>query len=194
MRLAAPRLNLRARLAGAFGLVVLSATGVSALAYANTVHDTQSTEWVRHTLSVIDAATQAELTVEDMESSYREYLLTGSPVALASYQTDASRYGPQLQALAGLTADNPPQVERWRALAAQIDQLRTDSMAAGLALRQQVSDGSVDMSSVVRFDAAGNEQQVMATIRDRFAEATRQSRRRAPDRLLAGRAAPRAAA
>jgi len=171
VRLSALRLNLRARLLLAFGLVVLASALVSALAYRTTVSNTESDAWVRHTLSVIDAANSAQLTIEDMESNYREYLLSGRPQALSTYRADANSYPAQLDGLAHFTADNPPQVERWRAISAQVDHLRIEILEPGLALRQQAVGGQIGLETIVAYETAGNEQQAMAAIRNQFATA-----------------------
>jgi PAS domain S-box-containing protein len=65
--------------------------------------------WVSHTYQVRLALSQLELLLVDAETGQRGYLYTGDSRYLAPYSDAISRIGPQIDAIAQLTVDNPRQ-------------------------------------------------------------------------------------
>lgn len=64
---------------------------------------------VSHTQQVLFELNQLELLLVDAESGKRGYLYTGDRVYLAHYQETVAKVEPQIDLVAGLTADNPRQ-------------------------------------------------------------------------------------
>src|SRR5258708_261502 len=96
-------LTLRATLLLGLGTLVLVSAAVSALSYRNILDNATATGWVRHTQVVLNSATATLLTLDDIDSGFREYLLTGSAEDLGGLRADISRYSRQLTDLASMT-------------------------------------------------------------------------------------------
>jgi PAS domain S-box-containing protein len=146
-------LSLRWQLLGAFGLVLAIVAGQSVFAYRTTRDNRQATAMVEHTLTVIN---QAEIAVNDltsMQTGYRGFLLTGEDSFLDPYTAGKDSYQVQLDALERLTADNPPQIERWREIAREAARWQQEITQPGIALRRQVSSGGAAMADVSTFVA-----------------------------------------
>jgi signal transduction histidine kinase/CheY-like chemotaxis protein/CHASE3 domain sensor protein len=76
--------------------------------------------WVEHTERVIGNTNETAKLALDRQAAMRGFLLTGDENYLVPFNTSRSLIVEELNALAGLVADNPPQVERFkRILAAQ---------------------------------------------------------------------------
>jgi signal transduction histidine kinase/DNA-binding response OmpR family regulator len=162
------QLSLRAQLLLGFAAVLIVPTAVAALAFQNTRENGTAAFWVRHTEQVIDRAQAAHLTVADLHSRYRDYLLSGNPAALDDYLGDVSDYHRQLDDLAKLTADNPSQAARWRSIEGQIDRLRVDLMDPGIAQRQELPSGTAPTGELSRYDQTGEQQRAFVDIGDSF--------------------------
>ena len=72
--------------------------------------------WVDHTDQVIAGANNLLKLLVDGETGLRGYLVTGDPVFLEPYHVQEQNTGPAFDGLTALLSDNPPQVERLRAL------------------------------------------------------------------------------
>jgi CHASE3 domain sensor protein len=93
--------------------------------------------WVAHSERVIGDSQEIARLVSDKESAVRGYLLTGDETFLAPFETGKPKLISDINALAELVSDNPPQVDRLlriRALQEQWDRV------ADLAIREH-SDG-----------------------------------------------------
>jgi PAS domain S-box-containing protein len=163
--------NLRARLLGAFALVLLLVVVESAIAYRTTQENESAAASVRHTQTVLGAANYAQDTLTDMELRYEEFLRTGDEAAAAAYIRDANTYPSQLASLATLTADNPPQVERWNKIAQSADQARTQVTDPGIALRRQVNAGVASPDALTSLDPSGSGERAFGSINTTFSEA-----------------------
>jgi signal transduction histidine kinase len=92
-------------------------------------------KWVEHTDQVLAALHQLEGTVDRHVAAVRGYLLTGDAALLAPYN-DAAAFTDAADQVAVLTADNPPQVQRMREVAAAYSRWRavaTEQIAAARA-------------------------------------------------------------
>ncbi|WP_331055816.1 CHASE3 domain-containing protein, partial [Longimicrobium sp.] len=105
-RLSGPR-----RLAATLGsaAVILLLAGVTWLAVQRS---RESTGWVRHTYRVTVVLGRTVSDLVDAETGQRGYLLTGDERYLAPYRQGAARFAHDLEALRGLTRDNPRQQAR----------------------------------------------------------------------------------
>ena len=82
--------------------------------------------WVDHTRGVLVAISDLDSTIRDAELSHRSYLLTGSEGWLGLANKSLDRIAPQVEAIRGMTADNPGQ----KALIAQLEAAMGGRMAA----------------------------------------------------------------
>jgi PAS domain S-box-containing protein len=160
--------NLRARLLAAFALVLLIVVAESAVTYITIQQDRAATDWVHHTDQVLAVATMAQDSITDMELRYEEFLRTGDDSAASAYQQDANAYQPQLAALVELTSDNPPQVERWKTIGQETDQLRAQIVEPGIAVRREINSGQASPDALLSVDPSGTGEQAFSRISSTF--------------------------
>ncbi|UOD33078.1 response regulator [Massilia violaceinigra] len=94
---------------------------------------------VEHSEKVIGHANEAAKLSVDQESGLRGYLLSNDEAFLAPYTLSKGKTAATLDALSKLVADNPPQVERLRQIAAMQEQWNLYATSA-IALRRANSD------------------------------------------------------
>lgn len=78
--------------------------------------------WVDHTDRVLAQAQQCENLIINMESGMRGFLLTGDPGLLKPFNQTKAQAGGELDVLSHMVTDNPPQVEKVKAMRAAFDQ------------------------------------------------------------------------
>ncbi len=98
------------------GLVVLANSGVRELAGAN--------RWSIHTYQVITEAEGLSAAQAELETSFRGFALSGDTRFLDAWELGLGEWERHESALLRLTADNPPQQQRARRLAALADSFR----------------------------------------------------------------------
>ncbi|WP_377807017.1 CHASE3 domain-containing protein [Azospirillum sp. A29] len=117
-------------------------------------------DWIDHTHEVISAVGELQSTLSDTESGQRGYLLLPDPVHLAAYEEGRKRSRRLLDSIGSLTADNPVQQDKLKALRS-LTADRLDQIAE--VLRQATNEGL---------------EQALATIRDGKGAATMAAIRR----------------
>ncbi len=96
-------------------------------------------DWVGHTHKVISTVEDLQANLSDAESSQRGYLLSQDQAQLVSYEEGVARSRALLDRLGSLTADNPVQRDKVKALRA-LTADRLDRMAEVL---RQVEDAGI---------------------------------------------------
>lgn len=162
---------MRARLLGAFGIVLTVLVLLSSAAYRTTAQNQEATAAVIHAYRVISAANALLTILVDMETGYRGFLLTGDDLFLEPYQAGTRDLDDQVAQLQALTADNPPQVERWRSIETQINEWRQRVTEPGIALRREIGSGRTPAEVMNAWVATGEGRRRFAAIRATFAEA-----------------------
>lgn len=116
-------------------------------------------DWVDHTHKVISTVEDLQSSLSDAESSQRGYLLSQDRDQLASYEQGVARSRALLDRLGSLTADNPVQQDKVKALRA----LTTDRLDRMAEVLRQVEDAGIGRA----FDMAreGTGAGMMAEIR-----------------------------
>jgi methyl-accepting chemotaxis protein len=117
----------------ALSLIILGVIGV--VAYRNTAELIEDSRWVSHTHVVLEELEIALSTVKDVESGSRAFVMSGEDKHLDQERTALARSEVALQRLSQLTADNPTQQARLRALVPLI-QARTDRAQELIATRR----------------------------------------------------------
>jgi PAS domain S-box-containing protein len=93
----------------AAGLVIILAIGASA--YLSTQRLLEANRWVTHTHEVIEGLQHALSMLKDAETGQRGFVLTGEERYLEPYNAAAGQVQHDIDALVGLTRDNPAQQE-----------------------------------------------------------------------------------
>lgn len=116
-------------------------------------------DWIDHTHEVISAVGELQSTLSDTESGQRGYLLLPDPVHLAAYEEGRERSRRLLDSIGSLTADNPVQQDKLKALRS-LTADRLDQIAE--VLRQATKEGLEQALATIR---EGKGATTMAAIR-----------------------------
>ena len=101
----------------AFGCAILALLIVGAISYRGMAVSTESDQWVRHTHEVLERLQDLGLAMENIESGYRGFVLTGRESYIESYRTNIVSAQRAEAAIHSLTADNPKQRDQFPVLA-----------------------------------------------------------------------------
>ncbi len=132
--------------AAALGLV---AAAVLALGAARAATE----RWVAHSRTVTRLARRTLALALDRETGVRGYLLTGDSASLAPDLAARPALGAALDSLAALTADNPAQQARARALGAAVAAWEREFAAPALAARGRGARAGGPLAGKPQFDA-----------------------------------------
>jgi signal transduction histidine kinase len=124
----------------AAGFLVLVAISTLSVVLVN--QSRKDNGWVVHTVEVENQLNALLLEIRRTESATRGYLLTSDPRFLAEYQSVSRSVVPDLDKLASLTIDNPPQVENVKQLRGPVES-RLDEFAKAVefATRNDIPGG-----------------------------------------------------
>ncbi|HEY4230241.1 MAG TPA: CHASE3 domain-containing protein [Thermoanaerobaculia bacterium] len=169
------------KIAAGAALVALALIGLGWIHDANARRLLDANRWVVHSYRVLAATDDALGNLSDAESGQRGYLLTGEDSYLSPYTAAVAAFGPEMESLARLTADNPVQQRRvgalrgmadakLRELAETIRIRRAGDVAGAMELVQ--SDVGKRLMETIRqtADAIHSEEQGLLTARIREAE------------------------
>ena len=116
-------------------LAILALVGVVTWERLNATREAR--EWSQHSYRVLAAMKDLGIALRDAETGQRGYIITGKDDYLAPYDSARDRLGVLQGELLKLTADNPVQQDRLRALAPVI-QHKLEELAQTVQLRRDV--------------------------------------------------------
>jgi CHASE3 domain sensor protein len=151
---------------------------IGSLSWLQFTSSREAEKLIRHTHEVITTADHLSIAIRDAESNQRDFLLTGDEQFLVPYRDDTVRVVLLQGELRRLTADNPDQQDRLRALTSVIQQ-KLEVLAQTVHLRQ-----AVGLDAALANVRTGVRQRLMDQIRTSLAEVQREE-----DLLLAQRRA-----
>jgi PAS domain S-box-containing protein len=100
----------------AFASAILTLLIVGTISYRGTTVSSESDHWVRHTHDVLENLQDLLSAMEDVESSYRGFVLTGNESYLASYHAAVLVSAQDETIVRNLTVDNATQQRQFSAL------------------------------------------------------------------------------
>ncbi|GLC23793.1 methyl-accepting chemotaxis protein [Roseisolibacter agri] len=165
-------LRLGRKLLVGFGIVLTLMGAQSAVAYRATLASQDASRWTEHTNTVLGAATAALSALQDVETGYRGFLLTGRDEFLEPYVAGRRAAAAKLAELRELTSDNPAQVARWTELEKRSADFVAQVTEPGIAMRRQVSTGALPFDSVASRVASGEGKKHFDGMRGVFQAAT----------------------
>src|ERR1035441_5927467 len=95
-----------------FGAVVVVLLIVGVVAYRSVIASTESARWAQHTNEVLEQLANLRLAMENTESGYRDFALSGDDAFLQLSRARVSLVDQEQSALRALTADNSDQQRR----------------------------------------------------------------------------------
>jgi signal transduction histidine kinase len=167
-------LRLRWKLLGAFGLVLLLATALNLVALRGVMANEESASLVNDTRTVLDLADQALITLIDMETGVRGFLLTGQEEFLGPYESGRAEYQQRLDDLQRATADRPDQARRWREIEARARAWVEEYAEPAVSLRREVNAGTRPPTDAARLSSSGAGKAQLDALRQEFLRATAQ--------------------
>src|SRR4051794_25934854 len=123
------------KLAAGFGVALLFPAIIGAVAWRTTASLLESRKPITHTYQVLAELDALQAALVDCETGQRGYLLTGQDEYLAPYKKGLAAVDQAMTTANGLTADNPRQQARLRALAPSIG-AKLDELKETIALRK----------------------------------------------------------
>ncbi len=157
--------SLRAKLLLGLGLILIFLVALSSPAYRAVLVNRNASDSAVHTEEVLELASDAASTVSDVELRYLQFLLSGSADALSAYQSDAERMRRLIGELMQRTADNPPQVERWRNVGMGFERALSQVTDPAIALRGRALAGEANQLELNVLSADAADQRAFAGVR-----------------------------
>jgi signal transduction histidine kinase len=164
-------LPLRWKLLGAFGLLLLLTTGLNALAFRGVAVAADSAAQVRETQQVLGLADEALISLVDMETGLRGFLLSGEESFLEPYTGGQTTFEDKFAALEAATANRPEQTRRWRDVQRMAEAWVRDVAEPAIRLRREVSSGQRPSSDLTALILAGAGKPQFDSLRRQFDQA-----------------------
>jgi PAS domain S-box-containing protein len=139
----------------AFGVAISALLIVGAISYRSLGISGENYEWVRHTHAVLENLQDLRSAVQDLESSYRGFVITGNEQSLKPYRDSIIRLQQDETNIRQLTVDNPVQRNQIPALESLANQ-KIQFAETVIALRR--TKGLSAATDAIR---AGESQRVM---------------------------------
>jgi CheY-like chemotaxis protein/signal transduction histidine kinase len=171
------RFSLTSRIAAAFVVSLISLVALATISYRNVTSLNRDTQWVAHTLEVLQAKEALKRSTAEMEAGARGYVIGGDPAFREQALAGGAEVASTQRQLAQLTADNPTQQTRIdrlgtllaerRALIERLIQLRAGGASPTDPSVQQLVRAGLDVSRSLSDLAAVIEQQERELLKDR---------------------------
>jgi len=144
----------------AFGSAILALLFVDVMSFRGMVVSTESDRWVRHTHEVLENLQSSLSAMQEVESSDREFVLTGNEQFLKPYRDSIFRLHEEETIIKNLTADNPEQQLRIATLYGLVGQ-KIQYAETLINLRQ-----TKGLEAAAEFSSSGTGPRIMSEYRD----------------------------
>jgi len=134
-------LKISTKLIMGFSTVVFLMIMVSVIAHNSIQSLIKSDKWVSHTHEVIETAEYVGISMVDMETGKRGFLVTGIDGYLEPYTNGLKNFNKYITLGASLTSDNPAQVKRWNKIKELKEKWQNESAEPEMKLRREVTKG-----------------------------------------------------
>lgn len=122
-----------------FGVALAALASVGFLSFRETARLVEGETWVSHSREVLQASASLSSHLSDAVAARRGYLLSGNPLEPDHFAKASDAAQADLNTLREITADNPAQQERLRALDPLIES-RLATLKQSIELRQRTAD------------------------------------------------------
>jgi methyl-accepting chemotaxis protein len=159
------RMRIGAKLAAAFGAVVVIFTGVAITTGVVQSKLSEADRWNTHTYKVLATGDEMLKSMINMETGTRGFLLAGEEKFLAPYADGSKAFVGHWDAAKKLTSDNAEQQSRLDSMKKRFEEFSAvaDSM---IAMRKQVTGGKVTMDAFVAEFGKGRDKAAMDGFRE----------------------------
>lgn len=182
-------LPLRWKLLGCVGLILALTSTLSVLAYRGVVAHDASATLVNETLTVLRLTNEAESSLEQMQTGYRGFLLTGGEEFFDTYDAGKATFWARLALLRARAAQDPEQARRWLEIERAALAWQQEIAEPGIRSRRgaYVTGGALDQLTALVPAGVGRQQ--IETIQRHLSDAQRAESARLEQREHLSRAA-----
>jgi methyl-accepting chemotaxis protein len=152
-------------------ILVLTLNIIVAAVVYNGILASQDREYrVAQTHQIIGETDRLLLSIVNMETGERGFVITGDEQFLEPYNQGYADYQATMQTLEELIAHTPEQLERIQAIDEEIEQWNTDVLQRIITLQKEVNAGTTDQEEVEQLIANGLGKERLDQIRSEIAE------------------------
>ena len=162
-------LKISSKLIMGFGVVVFLMITVSIIAHNSIKSLIKSDKWVAHTHEVIETAEYVGISMIDMETGKRGFLVTGIDAYLEPYNNGLKDFEKYIVMGANLTSDNPAQVQRWNQIKELKEKWILESAKPEIKLRREVTKGDATIANFKEISSRILGKQLFDAIRAKLA-------------------------
>jgi methyl-accepting chemotaxis protein len=144
--------SIKAKLAIAFGSILIVTISISAFTYHTVVSSEKTTSLVEEVEETIDLANFGIGAVSDIENGFRGFMLTGLDASLEPHKAGKKTAEENVATLSKMTADHPDQTARWKEFQETLATWDRDVIQKGFQLRREVTAGRVKIDEISAFE------------------------------------------
>lgn len=134
-------MKFRTQLFSGNGLVLALLVIISVVVYQSVTSLVDTSKWVEHTHTVIGQSNDLVMSLVNMETGERGFMITGEDNYLEPYIQGKKEFAKSIAAVQTLVSDNPEQVERFEAVKNLAEELDQKVLAVEIAARREVVKG-----------------------------------------------------
>lgn len=164
------KLNIGQKMFLGFGIVILIMLTVISNSYINFVKESEAVKWNVHTYQVIQESDDVLMSLINMETGARGYVITGNESFFEPFNQGMASYEKHFGKLKELTADNPGQQLRLIDLNKQYKDWLNWEETKIIIGRQKVSSGEADIQDLIAVVQAGEGKAMMDNMRSILGE------------------------
>ena len=159
------RLNIGQKMFLGFGIVILIMLTVISNSYINFIKESEAVKWNVHTYQVIQESDDVLMSILNMETGARGYVITGNESFFEPFNQGMASYEEHYSKLKELTANNPVQQQRLINLDEQYQDWQNWEKTKILTGIQKVSSGESDMKELIAIVQSGEGKAMMDNMR-----------------------------
>ena len=159
------RLNIGQKMFLGFGVVILIMLTVISNSYINFVKESEAVEWNVHTYKVIQESDDVLMSLINMETGARGYVITGNESFFEPFNQGMASYEEHYSKLKELTANNPVQQQRLINLDKQYQDWLNWEKTKIITGIQKVSSGESDIKDLIAVVQSGEGKAMMDNMR-----------------------------
>lgn len=141
-------MGIRQKLLISFAAVLFIFAVTTGIVYSQVRFLLENSHWTQHTYKAIGHFDQILLSLVNMETGLRGYLLAGEEEFLEPYRNGETEYKEQLDLVTALTSDNPTQQSRLRALDNEFRDWKSQVATPEIELRRKVNKGELPAEAI----------------------------------------------
>jgi methyl-accepting chemotaxis protein len=158
-------MGIRQKLLLSFGAVLLIFVVTTGIVYSQVRFLLESSHWTQHTYKVASHFENLLLSLVNMETGLRGYLLAGEEHFLEPYRSGETEFKKHFDEVTTLTADNPAQQTRLRSLETEFRGWKSKIAEPEIELRRKVKQGTASFDTVAEMVREGKAKVYMDRMR-----------------------------